>query len=134
MSTILFDATELAQVAVLCMGDTASDDGKRKLRHYCEALEGYSRANARAYTARYDEFQHGYSFADITAETKRFQSQSPEMLHHAVSTAGLLRYNLDDEADVDALEACVIVLSSHVFQYHVVREREREERAYQNVG
>ena len=131
MSTIQFEASELADVAILCTGNTASDSGKRTLEHFCTALANYAKANAAAYAARYNEpggIPPSPGAIHNAARGARFLS--PERTGHAISTAGLLRYNLDECATLEALEACVAVLSSHSFQARAVDARRAEERRY----
>ena len=115
MSTIFYSAEELARCAVLAVGNTSSDMGKSELSYILAGLVDYSDANAKAYNTRYSgESATGATLAQLqyAAAMERFCASTVEAQDRVRGTAGLLRYNLDDEATVDALHPIITILGN----------------------
>jgi hypothetical protein len=125
MSTIFFGAEELARAAVFAVGNTSSDEGKRQLASYCDDLEHYSAANALAFEERYNEPTLGHSIQEIK-ELAFANRMPPNTVRECESVAlniGLLRYNLDDCATVEALHAVISLMLSPAYLRHASEGR-----------
>jgi len=115
MSTIFFSAEELARCALLSVGNTSSDSGKRELRWLLEGLTDYSKANAAAYEKRYPGEKAEpatFELLEYAAKRERHTINHVDEVRKVHGTAGLLRYNLDDEATAEALHPIVTILCS----------------------
>jgi len=123
MSTIFFGADELGKLAVMTVGNTASDTGKLYLAELCSSLAKYSEANAEAWSVRYGEECEANTADEILKAAKAAATiwgsrGSRTIMRRNCTSASLLRYNLDDCATVEALHAVVSVLSSEQFRVY----------------
>ena len=120
VSTIFFGSYELGAMAVMTVGNTSSSDGKRHLESLCSSLADYSKANAAAYSERYNEPCDPWNADDILESAQRLHRDDTTLKakRSTASSARLLRYNLDECATVDALHAVVSVLTSTQFRIY----------------
>ena len=84
MSVIHYTPSELAAVASLAAGNTASDEGKRRLSRYLDALAAYSAANTACYVATYREQAPSWTAEDIRREVRA--ALMPDLIRLALST------------------------------------------------
>ena len=111
MSTIFFEADELANVAVTSVGGSlASDYGKSVLNVALDNLVLISKANAKAYNVRYPNESQPAVGITKTKLVKSIKFSTMPNAKKANDTLELLRYNLDDQATVEVLEAVVYFL------------------------
>jgi hypothetical protein len=120
MSTIFFGAKELARCAVFAVGNTSSSEGKRQLEAYCDSLEHFSAANAEAFEARYNEKTLGHSIQELKEEAfaNRMPPNTVKECESLCGWIGLLRYNLDDCATIEALDVIVDLMLSPAYLRH----------------
>ena len=110
-------------MAVMTVGHTAS----RELAWLCSALADYSKANAAAFSERYDEECEAWTADEILEAAKRQNAiigYTVKAKRRTARSVGLLRYNLDDCATVEALHAVISILQSEQYRIHSAPERE----------
>ena len=116
MSVIHYTPSELAAVASLAAGNTASDEGKRRLSRYLDALAAYSAANTACYVATYREQAPSWTAEDIRREVRA--ALMPDLIRLALSTLDGMQYNLvaNDGTDFATTETlrCVLDLTQAI--------------------
>ena len=121
MSTIFFEATELANVVITSVAfrhKLTSDAGKSALDTALDFAVDFSAANAKAYNVRYPKNSVSCAVAltkaDIKAAISLRMMPAPRT---ANETLTLMRYNLDDESTGLALEAIIYFLSQALYRF-----------------
>lgn len=111
MSVIHFTPEELGPIAAFAVGNTSSDDGKRKLCRYVKALAAYSAANSLAYAHTYRETTTPYTEDEIMARARI--RDNVDTWKASISTLHLLRYNLisNDGTDFSTVPILHAILS-----------------------